>query len=235
MDKKHTPAEVAATIRELIKQKYGSLTTYAQKQNITSEWLYSLLNGKEYMSLHSASRFSVEFDLNIDYCTKGLLPVFDKERDYELLLFAATDFLEAVRNEDRAREEYERRHESLSPEEHARLIRSLHKLRIDKIKAERALVDLLNVGWGEETPEDEIEKPVIPKNTMKLHEAIQEVIRQSGQALTFSEIARQINAQKLYVRKDGCPVPASQISARVKNYQQLFNVLNTSPQTVDLK
>ena len=70
---------------------------------------------------------------------------------------------------------------------------------------------------------------------MKLHEAIQEVIRESGKALTFTEIAKQINAQKLYTRKDGQPVPASQISARVKNYPQLFLVNNeSSPKSVSL-
>lgn len=71
---------------------------------------------------------------------------------------------------------------------------------------------------------------------MKLHEAIQEVIRQSGHPLTFTEIARLINQQKLYTRKDGLPIPSSQISARVKNYQELFTVnTDVSPKTVKLK
>ena len=114
--------------------------------------------------------------------------------------------------------------------------RYLEKLRIDKAKAGCALVNLLNKGWGEENPDDDIEKPVIPKSTMKLHEAIQEVIRQSGHPLTFTEIAKQINAQELYTRKDGQPVPASQISARVKSYPQLFEInVEVNPQVITLK
>lgn len=71
---------------------------------------------------------------------------------------------------------------------------------------------------------------------MKLHEAIQEVIQKNGKALTCSEIAKQINTLELYTRKDGQLVPASQISARVKNYPQLFIVdTDATPQTVMLK
>jgi hypothetical protein len=71
---------------------------------------------------------------------------------------------------------------------------------------------------------------------MKLHEAIQEVIRQSGRPLTFTEIANLINQDSLYSRKDGHPVPASQISARVRNYPELFIVNDDiSPKTVNIR
>ena len=71
---------------------------------------------------------------------------------------------------------------------------------------------------------------------MKLHETIQEVLRRSVHPLTFTEIAKQINAQELYTRKDGQPVPASQISARVKSYSQLFDVnAEDNPHTVTNK
>lgn len=232
---KNTPTEVAAVIKEIIKQKYGSLTTYAQEKRITPTQLYALLNGKEYLSMFSAVRFSADFDLNIEYCTEGILPVLSPKHDYNLLLESATNFFYAVRDEDKVREEYERKYESLSSEEHIQFKIVLERLRIAKAKAGCALVDALNIGWGEENPEDDIEKPIIPKSPMKLHEAIQEVIRKSGQGLTFTEIARQINARGLYTRKDGLPVPASQISARVKNYPQLFIVdAGTSPKTVTL-
>lgn len=231
----HTPEEVSVSIKEIIKQKYGSLYAYAQKKNITPTQLYALLNGKEYLSLFSAFRFSEDFDVNIDYCTKGELPVLSPEHDYNMLLEAATEFFYTVRDEDKARDEFERKYDNLSSEEREQSKKYLEKLRIDKAKAGCALVDLLNAGWGEENPDDDIEKPVIPKSTMKLHEAIQEVIRLSGHPLTFTEIAKQINAHELYIRKDCQPVPASQISARVKNYPQLFTVNNeVNPQTITL-
>ena len=237
MDSEHTPEQVAATIKEMIKQQYGTLMAYAQKKEITPTKLYGILNGKDYLSLLSAFQFSVDFDTNLDYCTKGKLPVLSPDHDYNLLLGAATDFFSAVMDEDKVRDEYDRKYDALSEEERHRYKRVLEKLRIDKAKAGCKLVDLLNVGWGEENPDDEIEKPIIPKSTMKLHEAIQEVIRESGHPLTFTEIAKRINQLELYSRKkDNLPVPASQISARVKNYPELFIVNHeVSPMTVDIR
>ena len=158
------------------------------------------------------------------------------DHDYNMLLEAATEFFYAVRDEDKARDEFERKYDDLSFDEREQSKKYLEKLRIDKAKAGCTLVDLLNAGWGEENPDDDIEKPVIPKSTMKLHEAIQEVIRLSGHPLTFTEIAKQINAQEFYTRKDGKPVPASQISARVKSYPQLFTInSDINPLTITLK
>ena len=235
MNQTHAPEEVAASIKDIIKRKYGSMNVYAREKNITPTQLYSILNGKEYISIFSAVRFSADFDINIDYCTRGALPVLSPQHDYNMLLEAATEFYFAVRDEDKVRDEYERMSGDLTEEERSQFRAALERLRIDKAKAGCALVDLLNAGWGEENPDDEIEKPIIPKNTMTLHEAIQEVIRRSGRPLTFSEIARMINQQKLYSRKDGQPVPASQISARVKNYPQIFSVnTETSPATVKI-
>ena len=183
-------------IKEIIKQKYGNLNAYAQEKNITSTQLYALLNGKEYLSLFSAVRFSTDFDLNIDYCTKGELPVLSPEHDYNMLLEAATKFFYTVRDEDKARDEFERKYDDLSSEEREQSKKYLEKL----------------------------------------HETIQEVLRRSGHPLTFTEIAKQINAQELYTRKDGQPVPASQISARVKSYSQLFDVnAEDNPHTVTNK
>ena len=145
----HTPEQVAASIKEIIKQKYGNLNAYAKEKNITPTQLYALLNGKEYLSLFSAVRFSTDFDLNIDYCTKGELPVLSPEHDYNMLLEAATEFFYAVRDEDKARDEFERKYDDLSSEEREQSKKYLEKLRIDKAKAGCALVDLLNAGWGE--------------------------------------------------------------------------------------
>lgn len=183
-------------IKEIIKQKYGNLNAYALEKNITPTRLYALLNGKEYLSLFSAVRFSTDFDLNIDYCTKGELPVLSPEHDYNMLLEAATEFFYTVRDEDKARDEFERKYDDLSSEEREQSKKYLEKL----------------------------------------HETIQEVLRRSGHPLTFTEIAKQINAQELYTRKDGQPVPASQISARVKSYSQLFDVnAEDNPHTVTNK
>ena len=183
-------------IKEIIKQKYGNLNAYAQEKNITPTQLYALLNGKEYLSLFSAVRFSTDFDLNIDCCTKGELPVLSPEHDYNMLLEAATEFFYTVRDEDKARDEFERKYDDLSSEEREQSKKYLEKL----------------------------------------HETIQEVLRRSGHPLTFTEIAKQINAQELYTRKDGQPVPASQISARVKSYSQLFDVNEEdNPHTVTNK
>jgi len=57
---------------------------------------------------------------------------------------------------------------------------------------------------------------------MTLHEAIKKVLQEVGKPLTAKEIADIINGKKLYRRKDGNPVPSSQIHARVKNYPHLF-------------
>jgi hypothetical protein len=56
---------------------------------------------------------------------------------------------------------------------------------------------------------------------VKLHEAITQVLGDQ-ESLSSSEIAGEINRFGLYTRGDGQPVPASQISARVNNYPNLF-------------
>lgn len=57
---------------------------------------------------------------------------------------------------------------------------------------------------------------------MTLHEAIVEVLSTANRAMTASAIADEINQRKLYSRRDGFPVLANQISARVNNYARLF-------------
>lgn len=69
----------------------------------------------------------------------------------------------------------------------------------------------------------------------KLHEVIVDVLTVAGRPLTFSEIAKGVNALGTYHRTDGQPVPTNQISARIKNYSHLFKVnINASPKTVTL-
>lgn len=57
---------------------------------------------------------------------------------------------------------------------------------------------------------------------MTLHEAIFKVLTIKKRAMKAADIAYEINNRKLYRRKDGGPVPTSQIHARVKNYPGLF-------------
>lgn len=231
----HTPAEVAQNIKTIIKEKFKGLNAYARHKNITPTQLYNILNGKEYMSTLSALRFSLDFDLNLAYCTRGELPVLSPEHDYNLLLEAATDFYFAVRDEDKIREEYERMLDNITPEEKILFENALGQAKVAKAKAGCELVDLLNMGWGEEDNDYNIVKPIIHDKKMKLHEAIEVVLRNADKPLTFTEISKLINAQMLYARKDGKPVPASQISARVNQYPDLFEVnRSTSPMVISL-
>lgn len=55
---------------------------------------------------------------------------------------------------------------------------------------------------------------------LTLHEAIAVVLREG--AKTSRELADEINRRNLYRRKDGRPLPANQVSARVRAYGCLF-------------
>lgn len=57
---------------------------------------------------------------------------------------------------------------------------------------------------------------------MTLHEAIEQVLQNAEQPLFSRDIADIINNQKLYKRKDGLPVSASQVTTRANNYSKLF-------------
>lgn len=73
---------------------------------------------------------------------------------------------------------------------------------------------------------------------MKLHEAIIEVLTQSKQPLTCSEIAAKINSLKLYVKRNGNPITGTQVHARINRYTyvSLFNIDKSSyPLIVSLR
>lgn len=57
---------------------------------------------------------------------------------------------------------------------------------------------------------------------MTLHLAITEVLTASGRPMSAREIADEVSRRGLYARGDGSPLPASQVSARVRNYPTLF-------------
>ena len=57
---------------------------------------------------------------------------------------------------------------------------------------------------------------------MTLHEAIAQVLKENGHPMTTREIMEAINKAHLYTRRDGQPVPITQINARVNNYFRMF-------------
>ena len=59
---------------------------------------------------------------------------------------------------------------------------------------------------------------------MKLHEAIEKLIRQTGRPMTTTEIANELNKNKWYQKRDGSAISAFQIHGRSKNYTDLFNI-----------
>lgn len=63
---------------------------------------------------------------------------------------------------------------------------------------------------------------------MTLHEEIIAVLRSVGHSLTSTEIAARVNRLQRYQRKDGEPVPASQIRARATKYPNLFVLSGSS-------
>lgn len=68
---------------------------------------------------------------------------------------------------------------------------------------------------------------------MKLHDAMEIVLKERGGIATASELANEINIRKLYVRKDGQPLPSSQIKLRAKNYSQFRKTEDGSIELVD--
>jgi len=67
---------------------------------------------------------------------------------------------------------------------------------------------------------------------MKLHEAIEKLLRLIDRHMTTTEIANELNKNGWYQKRDGSPITAFQIHGRVKNYSHLFNRDGT---TISLK
>ncbi|MGH8945015.1 MAG: hypothetical protein ACRDVL_02565 [Acidimicrobiia bacterium] len=58
---------------------------------------------------------------------------------------------------------------------------------------------------------------------MTLHEALDVVLSDNGNKwITAGDLAAEVNRRNLYRMRDGRPVEASQIHARVRNYSHLF-------------
>ncbi|WP_309080716.1 GIY-YIG nuclease family protein [Zhihengliuella sp.] len=58
---------------------------------------------------------------------------------------------------------------------------------------------------------------------MTLHEAINEILLETGRPMTTTEIAAEVNARGAYKKRDGSPVTPFQIHGRTKNYPRLFS------------
>lgn len=64
--------------------------------------------------------------------------------------------------------------------------------------------------------------------TMTLHQAMSEVLRSSHeQMMRAADLATEIDRRGLYKMRDGRPVEAQQIHARVGNYPHLFSKVGT--------
>jgi hypothetical protein len=59
--------------------------------------------------------------------------------------------------------------------------------------------------------------------TLTLHEALAQVLRERhNEGLTARELADAVNSRGLYRKRDGSPVEANQVQARVNNYGTVF-------------
>jgi hypothetical protein len=60
-------------------------------------------------------------------------------------------------------------------------------------------------------------------DTLTLHEALAQVLRErQNEGLTARELADAVNSRELYRTRDGSPVEANQVQARVNNYGTVF-------------
>jgi hypothetical protein len=57
---------------------------------------------------------------------------------------------------------------------------------------------------------------------MKLHEAIEKLLRQTGKSMSTQQIADELNENGWYKKKDGSEIKAFQIHGRTKNYFNIF-------------
>lgn len=72
-------------------------------------------------------------------------------------------------------------------------------------------------------PKYKPEKAEAVSKPITLHGEIQSILRDAGTKWMLpAEIADAVNRRGRYHRKDGTPVPASQISARVAKYREIF-------------
>lgn len=57
---------------------------------------------------------------------------------------------------------------------------------------------------------------------MTLHEAIEKLLKEKNRPMTTTEIARELNQNNWYQKKDGSSIEPLQVHGRTKNYAQIF-------------
>ena len=62
---------------------------------------------------------------------------------------------------------------------------------------------------------------------MTLHDAMEVVLRDAAHGMRAGDLASEITRRRLYRMRDGRPVEAQQIHARVGNYPHLFKKVGT--------
>lgn len=67
------------------------------------------------------------------------------------------------------------------------------------------------------------EEPVHPVGKLTLHVAIARVLADRKAPMRTAEVRDAVNRRNLYQRKDGAPVPSTQVAARVSNCDRLFH------------
>lgn len=249
----HTPTQVAETVKDILKKNGIKINDFAKKQGVTPSQIYSVLDGKSFLPHKWAYILNEEFGIDMMYSVSGMLPIMDPRHDFNKLIDAVTDFVEILAIEDRLRDQLETMEKSMNEKELISYKEMLLDARRRRTKAYEPIDVFLRKEWDVdyENPiekaelalssyqmnlEESINENVAEKNQVKLHEAICKAISDAGRALTFKEITAAINDGHLYSRKDGKPVPASQISSRVQNYIHLFDIDDsTSPKTVNIK
>jgi HB1, ASXL, restriction endonuclease HTH domain len=89
----------------------------------------------------------------------------------------------------------------------------LASLAARRVELER-LIRRARAALGEEEP---------PPGHVTLHDAMAIVLReQPDRQMTVRELAAEINRRRLYRKRDGSLLEASQVHARAKNYSRLF-------------
>lgn len=70
---------------------------------------------------------------------------------------------------------------------------------------------------------------------MTLHDAIEKLLQQTGRPMTAREIADELNKNKWYVKNDQSEIKTNQITARVDDHHELFDIdRSVSPNQIKL-
>ena len=70
---------------------------------------------------------------------------------------------------------------------------------------------------------------------MTLHEAIEKLLHQKKRSMTATEIAEELNLVEWYIKGDKSKIKQNQITARVDDHHELFEIDRTiSPHLIKL-